>query len=578
MAAKKQAPRHTYQIETPANGRVGKSTVLALDAAGKVVHSDRANMADDCERRRLARRMAEKLEEDPSEVLKDLEQLWNQTLDEHRRFRDQARAGPAGAPPAEVLDAAPDVIRRPLCLVAGHAYAACWPHVQTTVTQGVDAAGAPVTYDPPRVESRRVLVVVRDDGQAFAESPVAGALPLAELGVDVRLPAPVPPGGGWSGAGLKRYLRGERADPADVFHRITLVVDAHIDFERSLAAQTPMCELVALFVLASYFLDAFDVVGYLWPNGDKGTGKTHFLAVLTELAYLGLLILAGGSYASLRDLADYGACLAFDDAEGIMDVKRTDPDKRALLLAGNRRGATVTVKEQEGERWVTRFIHTFCPRAFSAIRLPDDVLASRTIMVPLVRSCDAARARSEPLDHARWPCDRRRLVDDLWAVGLAHLPELRDYDAMAAEGSGLVGRELEPWRAIFAVALWLEERHGVAGLYDRMRALAEAYRHERGDLEAGDPVRVAVQALRKIVAVPAYGGRFTPKQLAEEMKRIADDEDLAEPDKPFTTPRRVGWLLKRLRVRRGERDERAKVWVITAEDLEALARAYGLTT
>jgi hypothetical protein len=576
MAATKRTPRFTYQIEAPANGRVGKSTVLVLDAAGKVVHSDRANMADDGERRRLAKRVAAKLGLKPDEVLEDLERLWNDTLDRHRQFQDQARAGPAGAPPAEVLDSAPDLIRRPLCLVGGHAYAACWPHVQTTVTRGVDAAGAAVSYDPPKQVTARVLVVVRDDGRAFAESPVAGALPLAELGVDVRLPSPVPPGGGWSGAGMKAYLRGERPHPADVFRRITLVVDAHIDFERSLAPQTPMCELVALFVLASYFLDAFDVIGYLWPNGDKGTGKTHFLAVLTELAYLGLLILAGGSYASLRDLADYGACLAFDDAEGIMDVKRTDPDKRALLLAGNRRGAVVTVKEQEGERWVTRFIHTFCPRAFSAIRLPDDVLASRTIMVPLVRSCDPSRARSEPLDHARWPCPRRQLVDDLWALGLAHLPELRDYDAAAAEGSGLTGRELEPWRAIFAVAWWLEDRHGVAGLYGRMKALAEAYRQERGDLEATDPVRVAVQALRGIVAASTYTGRFTAKQLSDAMRKIADEEDLAEPDKPFTTPRRVGWLLKRLRVRKAERQERARGWAVTGADLEALARAYGL--
>ena len=51
-----------------------------------------------------------------------------------------------------------------------------------------------------------------------------------------------------------------------------------------------------------------------------------------------------------------------------MDPRRTDPDKRTLLLAGNRRGATVAVKEPEGERWVTRHVNTFSPRLFSAIR------------------------------------------------------------------------------------------------------------------------------------------------------------------------------------------------------------------
>ena len=91
-----------------------------------------------------------------------------------------------------------------------------------------------------------------------------------------------------------------------------------------------MCELVACYILSTWFIEALTVIGYLWPNGERGSGKTQLLNVITELAYLGQTILAGGSYASLRDLADYGATLAFDDAEAIMDVKRTDPDKRAL--------------------------------------------------------------------------------------------------------------------------------------------------------------------------------------------------------------------------------------------------------
>jgi hypothetical protein len=566
------------KVDVPVNGRLGKATVRAL-LDDKMKFTDEANLGQDRERKRLAKELAG-LMGMTVEELKKL--LLNAHLDALAR-RDEEQAKRQSSAPAsgsgatvELLDAAPDVIRRPLSLVGDHAYAASWLHAQRTVSQKVDDAGAIVTYDPPRVETSHVLVVVRDDGQAFTDTTVPDARPLAELGVEVRLPSPVPSRSGWSGAGVKRFLKGERPDVADVFRRVTFVVDYHIDFGRSLADQTSMCELVACYVLGSYLLDAFDVVGYLWPNGDKGTGKTHFLAVLTELAYLGQLILAGGSYASLRDLADCGATLAFDDAEGIMDVRKADPDKRALLLAGNRRGATVTVKELEGERWVTRFIHTFCPRAFSAIRLPDDVLASRTITIPLVRSSDAGRARSEPLDHAKWPCDRRRLVDDLWAVGLTCLPVLREYDTRAAEQSGMVGRELEPWRSILGVALWLEECHGVAGLFGRMSLLAMNYRAERCDLEVTDPVRVAIQALRTMARATTWVGNFTPTELADTMKGIAEKEELAEPGKDFTTARKVGWMLKRLRFRRVDRSERAKCWSIDAEELQSLARAYGM--
>ena len=208
-----------------------------------------------------------------------------------------------------------------------------------------------------------VLLIVTSDGLLYSDESVPDARPLAELGTPVRLTSPPPPGRGWSGAGVKRYLAGERPDPAEVLGRIKSVVDRFIDFDRSLAASEIMCELVACYVIATYLLDAFNVVGYLWPNGDKGCGKTTFLHVVAEMAYLGQVILAGASYASLRDMADYRACLAFDDAEDVMDTRKGDPDKRALLLAGNRRGATVPVKEPAGERgWVTRYVSTFCPR------------------------------------------------------------------------------------------------------------------------------------------------------------------------------------------------------------------------
>jgi hypothetical protein len=564
-------------VEAPANGRLRKSTVRAFrdgneDWCTKV----------DVEDAKARGKLAKELNERTGKAVEELERLLMEGLAAARQQRqerqERATGSPAPPPAAELLDCAPDVIRRPLCLVAGRAYAACWLYARVERTEGVDEFGAPVTYDPPRVETGRLLLAVRDDGRVFADAPVRGALPLAKLGVEVRLPEPVPPNMGWSGAGVKRFLGGERPDAADVFRRLTSVVNTFIDFNRSLGSQDVMCEMAACYVLVTYLLDAFDVVGYMWPNGDKGTGKTHFLIVMTELSYLGLLILAGGSYATLRDLADYGATLAFDDAEGIMDVKRADPDKRALLLAGNRRGATITVKEKEpdGDGWRTRFVHAFCPRLFSAIRLPDDVLGSRTITIPLVRSSDETRARSQPLVATSWPCDRRRLLDDLWALGLTSLPELRAFDAQAAARSGMLGRELEPWRAIFAVALWLDEHHGVAGLFSRMKALAESYRTERGDLEARDKVRIAILALKVMMQQPNWTGAFMPNELAQTMNRIAVDADLAEPDKPFTSAKKVGWILKQQRFRKANRQSGGSIWTVQPDELEALARAYGM--
>ena len=41
-------------------------------------------------------------------------------------------------------------------------------------------------------------------------------------------------------------------------------------------------------------------------------------------------------------------------------------------------------------------------------------------------------------------CDRRELIDDLWALAVAHLPELPAYEARVNQRAPLVGRDLEP--------------------------------------------------------------------------------------------------------------------------------------
>jgi Domain of unknown function (DUF3854) len=75
--------------------------------------------------------------------------------------------------------------------------------------------------------------------------------------------------------------------------------------------------------LVSHGLCAIALLGVWNFKGRNPFGGTTLLANFDHIAC--------GSYACLRDLADYGGTLAIDDAEQLSDPKRTDPDKRALL-------------------------------------------------------------------------------------------------------------------------------------------------------------------------------------------------------------------------------------------------------
>jgi hypothetical protein len=423
------------------------------------------------------------------------------TLQDLEALIDLPRPKPQATPAqVELLDQAPLVMSRPLALIAGRSYAAIWPHVKVTRTETLDKLGNIVRLPTPAVTTEQRLCLVRQDGVVFGDGMDQ---PLSELELEVHLPEIPPRDKLWTVPGVKAYRTGARPDPADVFRRVVAVIDRFLDFDRSLANQETMCELVACYTVSTWFLDALNVIGYLWPNGGPGSGKTKLLTLVAELSYLGQVILAGGSYASLRDLADYGATLGFDDAENVMDLKRGDPDKRALLLAGNRRGNTVSIKEPvNGREWRTRHVHTFCPRLFSAIRLPDPVLASRTIIVPLIRSVDKDRANAEVLEYGLWPYARDPLLSDLWALALSSLTHIPAYEAAAVAETTLAGRLFEPWRAIMTVAGFLQD-HGVDGLTQRMTALATAYQEERPTLEPQNFTPWVLQAICQYCATSA---------------------------------------------------------------------------
>jgi hypothetical protein len=491
------------------------------------------------------------------------------------------------APIVELMDAPPLAMRRPLALVDNKSYAAAWPYVRITRTETKDQkTGHIIKHDPPLVEQEQRLIIVRSDGVTFGDG---GQFPLSELGFSVVLPEIPPQEKLWRSQSITAYVQKQRPEASNVFQRIVDVVDKFIDFDKSTASQQEMCEFIACYIMASWFMDAFNIAGFVWPNGERGSGKTQLLTIIAALGYLGQVILAGGSYASLRDLADYGAMLCFDDAENLSDPKQSDPDKRTLLLAGNRRGNTVPVKEPGTDRtWRTRHVSTFCPRAFSAIRYPDSVLASRTIVIPLIRTPDRERANADPLDDTLWPYDRRQLVDDLWSLALAHLSELSEYDRRVGQEATLAGRNLEPWRALLSVAMWLDE-NGVKGLWLRMDDLSERYQSERQTLESSDLTALVIRALWKcsddsvplVPSVPSNSENtpafVTTAKVTETVKEIAIEIE-ADVDVEKLTSRTIGRVLSKLRLSRVRPEGcKGRGWKIIRTDIERRLAAFGLS-
>lgn len=492
----------------------------------------------------------------------------------------------------EIVEAPHRVSRLLGLLPDGRAYLATWLTLKVTTREALNDAGAIVTLKTPKIEYRSELAILtREPGGAIKSwGPLKDSDPFPP-DWDIRLRYQPPAECLISPAGFTRAMSGARLDVPDLFQRVVDVFDRFLDLSRGIAGQRDLAELLAVYTISTWLGDAYAAFPYLWPNGDKGAGKTKALSLVARLGYLGQVILAGGTYAALRDLAEYGATLCFDDAENLADPRKSDPDKRALLLAGNRKGAVVPVKEPEGKNgWRIRNVSAYCPKAFSAIRLPDPVLSRRTIVLPLVRSADPERANHDIEEDGYWPHDRRRLVDDLWIFGLHHLPAAkRAYEQ--AGSAELTGPGFEPWRPLLATAAVLEGS-GVQDLVQRIRKVATAYQSEKTEFEYPDATRLAVIAIAELADVRTLSDvsdvstqtpewlntnvRFTASVIATRINELAEDEGLVDDDETATNSRKVGRILDRLRIAR-ERDtdkKRTRQRIISRGDAIKLLRAY----
>lgn len=537
--------------------------------------------------------------------------LLEHTIAELGALAQGPRPAPQPAPQqVRLLESAPPRLDRPLALMLdGHAYAATWLYVEVTTSEELNRSGEVVHFAEPRVSREQRLAVVRDDGHVFG---IDAQEPLEQLGFDVQLREPLRQKHAWDVRGVARYRAGARPHPADVFRRLVDTYDHFLDFSRSLASQRVMSRVMACMSLVTWLASEFDNVAYFQPTGEAGAGKTKLVELWIWTSYLGQMVTSGSSFATLRDLADYGGALGIDDAEFLADPKKVDPHLRELILSGYRKsGSEIGVKEPGVDgAWMTRWVRTYSPRAFSAIRLPDVVLGSRTISIPLVKSTDKAKADRLPDHSSTWPTDRARLMSDLWALALELLPRARTaWDEASQLATNLWGRDLEPWRPLLTVASLMESA-GAEGLLDDVRRLMGIYQRERSEFTAGrDLHRLMAEVLADMAKTAVWevridddrlnavtGGtvgalpknlvmRVVPSGLARAIQErvaepddgpIQDAEGLEKGGKLWPSAEQIGRALQLLRLGKRHRQKRERWWEISREDLEQFTRTHGV--
>lgn len=207
---------------------------------------------------------------------------------------------------------------------------------------------------------------------------------------------------------------------------------------------------VALFVLHTWTVEAAATTPYIVvASPERQSGKTRLLEVLTLLVRKPWHCASASEAALFRKVQEDEPTLLLDETDATFGshTERTEP-LRALLNAGNRRGATVA--RIVGTKMEVRDFAVFCPKVLAGIdtgRLPETII-DRAIVLRMQRRRDdehVERLRERIIGPEAAP-----LRDALEAWAAEAIDPLRD--ALPDLPDELGDRAGDAWEPLFAIA------------------------------------------------------------------------------------------------------------------------------
>ena len=398
-----------------------------------------------------------------------------------------------------------------------------------------------------------------------------------EAPMEIRFEASPRPGTSLTTEAFIRHIVDQEPllDLKEVFGSVRDSIDRFVAFDDMLGTQMEMSEFLACWTIATYATQAFGTVGYLWPTGEKGSGKTQCLKTVVRMSYLGLITTSSSTFPAIRNNAILGGTIGFDDCENIRGM---EPNKRELLLAGNTKGAQVALMEQgkrEGD-WQTKYIDAFAPRSFTSISIPDPVLASRTITPQLIKSSDKERTRRDPSNIDDWIVDPSEIVDNVWlhvAKGFSSIIAKKPAVSEAVEAHG---RDFDIFQPSLTIAKWLEDEGGVDGLFDRMVALMGRYLEQKVEIQLPSPAEILVPALYRQV-FKAGQKSLTTSMIRTIFQQACNSIDITDPTYTEMDNQRIGQLLGRLGFTKSKSHSSRRSWVISEADVRRVAKNQSIS-
>jgi DNA primase len=363
----------------------------------------------------------------------------------------------------------------------------------------------------------------------------------------------------WRYSDIQRFLAGESAAPRAVFEHVHGLFTRHVDF-----ASPSDSQLVALWVIGTYFYTLFGAYPYLALNGPKNSGKSTLLTVAKPLAF-NMLTTSDVTGPSLFRIIHHNACtVGIDEAERYHNPR--DPEMqqiRQLLNSGYKPGMPAI--RLMGEEMKPQAFDVYAPKILANIAGLEDILASRCIPIPMRRA--EHKLPTFPPNY-----DGAGLRHRLYSLALTHFMTIRHNYENRPELHTLLNRSHELWSPLVALAAFFEEQGGAAGLLEAVQQAANRDQRLSDGKALSHQEEAVLQALELLTRTGESPTWIKGSTLREQVLGLLD----LSADR-LTGVQWIGHILKRLQLTdrtRSRHHAGGQMYAISREDVLEMMRRY----
>lgn len=245
-------------------------------------------------------------------------------------------------------------------------------------------------------------------------------------------------------------------------------------FQKYVVVSDEFFDVVVSYIMMTYIYVLFQVIPYLWINGEKGTGKSTIMKIMSKLCFNPMFCSNVNPANIFRQIDNDGSTIILDEFE-----KMYGEDKQEIIKILNQ-GFNIdgVVPRCVGQSNQIRKFRSFSPKIMGGISNIDDVLFERVIKYTTtkVKNITVPKFREDQ----NTKIELNKLVDDLYIFGLIYAPKIKEiYDKSEVSFKGYTLREDDLWNPLLCIAKIIDTENENTKVTDNLLKYAKKLSNEK---------------------------------------------------------------------------------------------------